>query len=138
MGYDWSQDLSIGIEQIDNQHKELFQRIASLRWALRNGQGRTELLKTIEFLKEYVDVHFNAEEDLMRRHNYHGILEQTKEHEAFRKDFSDFTEKLLTMENQGEFTAFLGIEFERRLSGWLVDHIGKVDKKLGVFLADKL
>jgi hemerythrin-like metal-binding protein len=138
MEYDWSQDLSIGIEQIDNQHKELFQHIASLRSALRKGEGRAALLKTIEFLKEYVDAHFNAEEALMRRHHYHGILEQTKEHEAFRRDFSDFKKKLMALESQGEVTALLAIEFERRLSGWLVDHIGKVDKKLGTFLADTI
>lgn len=137
MEFEWSQDLSLGIEQIDNQHKELFQRIASLRSALQKGEGRVALLKTIEFLKEYVDEHFNAEEALMRRHHYHGILEQSKEHDAFREYFSDFNKKLITMESQGEVTALLTIEFERRLSGWLVDHIGKVDKKLGIFLAEK-
>jgi len=138
MEYDWSSDLSIGIEQIDSQHKELFQRIASLRWALRNGQGRAALLKTIDFLEEYVDVHFNAEEALMQEYNYSGLPEQKKEHDAFLRDFSDFKERLLAMESQGEFTAFLEIEFERRLSGWLVGHIGKVDKKLGTFLAGKI
>lgn len=138
MEYDWSSDLSIGIEAIDNQHKELFQRFASLRWALRNGQGRAALLKTVNFLEEYVDVHFNAEEALMQQYNYPGLSEQKKEHEAFLRDFLDFKEKLSAMETEGEFTAFLAIEFERRLSAWLVAHIGQVDKKLGTFLANKM
>jgi hemerythrin len=138
MEYIWTPDLSIGIVQMDNQHKELFQHIASLRSALQHGEGRAALLKTIEFLKEYVDAHFSAEEALMRRHNYHGILEQTKAHDAFRKEFSDFSKKLATLERQGEVTALLAIEFERRMSGWLVEHIGTVDKKLGTFLAGTL
>ncbi len=138
MDYEWSPDLLINVEEIDNQHKELFQRIGSLRAAIRNGQGRGGLLKTIDFLEEYVNVHFNAEEALMQRYNYPGLLSQQTEHSGFLKDFEDFKEKLRELENEGEFSSFLAIEIERRLGAWLVNHVGTLDKQLGVFLADKL
>jgi hemerythrin len=137
MEHQWTQDLSIGVELIDNQHKELFQQVALLRSALQKGEGRGAVLKTIAFLQEYADAHFQAEEDLMRRHNYHGILEQTRAHELFRKELSDFHKKLTMLESRGEVTALLAIEFERRMSRWLVEHIGTVDKKLGTFLVDR-
>jgi hemerythrin len=136
--HEWSEDLSIGVEQIDNQHRELFQRIGSLRWAIRNGQGRGALLETLAFLEEYVDAHFTAEEALMQQHDYPGILEQKKEHEGFLKELLSFKEKLIDMEIEGEFTAFLEIEIERKLSGWLAEHIGTIDRKLGTFLTEKM
>jgi hemerythrin len=136
--HEWSEDLSIGVEQIDNQHRELFKRIGSLRWAIRNGQGRGALLETLAFLEEYVDAHFTAEEALMQQHNYPGIDEQRKEHEEFLKQLFDFREKLTDMEIEGEFTAFLEIEIERKLSGWLAEHIGAIDKKLGAFLTERM
>jgi hemerythrin len=34
----WTEDLSVGVETIDNQHKELFSRINSLADAIRLGK----------------------------------------------------------------------------------------------------
>ena len=34
----WTEDLTVGVEAIDNQHKELFSRINSLADAIRQGK----------------------------------------------------------------------------------------------------
>jgi hemerythrin len=134
----WSQDLSIGIELLDSQHKELFQHISTLRAALRAGTSRDTLFKTLSFLEEYVVVHFDAEVQYMRRFDYPGINEHETEHQKFIKALADFKKELQTLESRGEITSFLGIEIERKLSGWLADHIGNIDKKMGAFLAERL
>ncbi len=134
----WNQDLSIGIELLDSQHKELFQHISALRASLRAGTSRDALFKTLRFLEEYVVVHFDAEAHYMRRFDYPGIIEHEAEHEKFVKALADFKKELQALESRGEITSFLGIEIERKLSGWLADHIGNIDRKMGAFLAERL
>lgn len=134
----WREDLSIGIELLDSQHKELFQHISMLRGAMRAGEGRDALLKTLRFLEEYVVVQFNAEESYMQRFNYPGLSVHKEEHKEFVKVLSDYRRKFQELDSRGEITSFLGIEIARTLSGWLEDHIKSVDKNMSVFLAGKL
>lgn len=65
MAIEWTQDLSTGSDEIDNQHKELFRRINSLLDACNQGKGREEIGKTVQFLEDYVITHFSAEEEYM-------------------------------------------------------------------------
>lgn len=134
----WSEDLSIGIELLDSQHKELFQHISRLRAAWREGEGRDTLLKTLRFLEEYVAVQFNAEEAYMRRFNYPGLNVHEEEHKDFVKVLSEYRRKFQELDPRAEITQFLSMEIARKLSDWLADHIKSVDKNMGAFLAGKL
>jgi len=40
MKLQWTQDLSVGVEEIDNQHKELFERINNLDSAMSRQRER--------------------------------------------------------------------------------------------------
>jgi hemerythrin len=134
----WTSDLSVGVQEIDNQHKELFERINSLRTAMSLGKGRTEIGKTVKFLEEYVVEHFSTEEKYMSRYDYGAYLVHKAEHQAFIKDFSEFKKKLEGLESQGGITSFLTIDVQHRLVDWLLNHIGKIDKSLGAFLATEM
>jgi hemerythrin len=134
----WNQDLAIGIDLIDTQHEEIFHRIDELRSAIRAGRAREALFNTVAFLEEYIDEHFSVEERYMRQYDYPGILEHIKEHERFKEDFEGFKTRLAELEAAGEFTSFLEIEMERKLSAWFGEHITTIDKKLGVYLAERM
>jgi hemerythrin len=138
METEWSEDLSIGIEPIDSQHKELFRRIAALRAGLRSGQGRSALLETLDFLAEYVDVHFSSEEKYMQRYDYPNTFTHRQAHEKFIREIADYKKEMKSLDAANEITSFLGIAVERRLADWLKDHIGVMDKKLGTYLAERL
>ncbi len=134
----WTNDLSVGVQEIDNQHKELFERINNLRAAMSQGKGRAEIGKTVKFLEEYVVEHFSMEEKYMGKYSYGAYLVHKAEHEAFIKDFADFKKKLEGLELRGGITSFLTIDVQRRLVDWLLNHIAKIDKALGAFLATEL
>ena len=51
---EWTADLATGVDEIDNQHKELFQRINNLLEACNHGKGKEEVKKVISFLEDYV------------------------------------------------------------------------------------
>ncbi len=132
--FEWTDDLSVGVEIINNQHKELFKRVNSLLQAMNEGKGEDEIKEIIGFLEEYVVVHFGTEEDFMTRYNYPDYPFHKGEHEAFKKDFVELKRDY---EIHG-VTLTLIIEIQQRVCDWLINHIGKVDKMFGRFLIKKL
>jgi hemerythrin len=75
--------------------------------------------------------HFGAEETLMRQHAYTGMAEHVAEHQAFVAELRTFRE---TFRRSGASTSLV-VGVNKRLCGWLVDHVGRMDRQLGGFLS---
>ena len=77
---EWNESLSIGIELIDQQHKTLIERLLAVTEAIEKNQGEGTIAKTLDFLLEYIDLHFSTEEKQMAEHNYPGLDLQKQQH----------------------------------------------------------
>jgi hemerythrin-like metal-binding protein len=133
------QELTIGIDEIDGQHKEFLKQLMNLRKALALGTGgRDRLMGTLRYLDEFVTLHFETEEKYMRRHHYPGILLHEKEHASFAKRYAEVKQKVMDLDARGAIMSFIAIEVEHQLEDWLSDHILKVDKKMGEYLAERM
>lgn len=130
MGIQWRESLAIGVESIDNQHKELLARFDRLLSACQEGQGIEELKKLQTFLGEYVFTHFNDEEGLQRLHRYPAYEAHRSEHIYFIEQIRRLTAET---EKEGVSTHHV-IETNNFLLKWLLNHISKVDVELGAFL----
>lgn len=130
MGIVWTESLSIGIEAIDNQHKELLLRFDMLLNACQAGQGIKELKRLQGFLEDYVVTHFNDEETLQRRHNY----PDQEAHHAEHLYFIDRISKLKEETSKEGISTHHVIETVNLLLKWLLNHISKVDTKLGAYI----
>lgn len=131
MPLEWNNDLSIGVNEIDNQHKELFKRINSLLEACTQGKGKDEVGKVINFLEDYIVEHFNAEEAIQRKcASYPDYQSHKALHDEFRKKFSELKKQF---ENEGAGLPLV-LRTNRAVVDWLIMHIGRVDKVLGSFL----
>src|SRR5512138_2619963 len=82
---EWTQALSVGVEEIDAQHRELFRRAARLLEGIQGGEPE-ELGQLIDFLYRYAVEHFGAEEEHMRRTRFPGYLRHKAEHDRFAAD----------------------------------------------------
>lgn len=130
MGIEWRDSLAIGVAAIDNQHKELLLRFDRLLNACQAGQGIDELKKLQKFLGEYVITHFNDEEALQRHHKYPDYEAHHAEHVYFIERINKLKEET---EQEGISTHHV-VETNNMLLKWLLNHISKVDTKLGAFL----
>ena len=130
MAVQWSENLAVGVNMIDEQHKGIFSRINNLMNAMSQGKGKEEVGKVLEFLADYTQKHFSAEEKLMMQNIYGGYPVQKAAHTQFIKDISglkkDFDAKGATSD--------VLLRTQRHLSDWLMKHIVSEDKKLGTFL----
>jgi len=133
MAVQWTENLAVGVDEIDDQHKGIFSRVNNLLSAMAQGKGREEVGKVLTYLANYVVKHFKAEEDLMSKNNYAGYPAQKAEHMQFIKDFSGLKREFET----NGVTSHLVIQTQRQLCDWLTKHIGNEDKKLGTFLRMK-
>lgn len=130
LNWDWT--LDIGIESIDNQHKELFSRLDQLLISIEDGKGKDEVIKTLDFLEEYVVKHFNEEEEIQNKANYPLSNIQHAQHEEFKSDLKEFRNIFQT---QGTSIS-LALNIQQKLVYWLKNHIINLDKDLGDFLIE--
>jgi hemerythrin len=126
---EWSDELATGSAKIDEQHKELFKRINALLEACRLGKGNAEIEKMMQFLNEYVVVHFSEEENYMLRYSYPGYERHKAEHIKFMENF-----RKLKAEFDNDGPGFLLVlRTKEMIIQWLLDHIRKIDRALGSF-----
>ncbi len=126
---EWTQALSVGVEEIDAQHRELFRRAARLVDGIQGGEPE-ELGALVEFLHRYAVEHFGAEEEHMRRARYPGYARHKAEHDRFVSD-------LLALAREAERSgagAFLSLKASHWLTQWLRQHVSGTDAELGRFL----
>ena len=130
----WTQDLSVDVKEIDAQHKELFRRINSLDSEMKKGRAKEEVLKVIEFLDEYVVIHFRTEEMFMLNYAYPKYQFHKTKHEWFKEEFSAIRKKL---EKEGATPGVI-ILSNNLLITWFCNHIRTIDAELGRYLKPKL
>ncbi len=129
MAFHWTEALSIGVAEIDAQHRELFSRVERLSEAsLRGDASRVGPL--LAFLRDYVAVHFEAEERLMLEHRYPGYRLHKAQHDRFASDLRALEAELATTGPTGD----LAERVERSVADWLRDHVYLTDTALGRFV----
>jgi len=129
----WKDSLSVGVNIIDEQHKELIARINKLLEAMGAGRGSGEINAVVGFLEDYTVKHFKMEEEHMLKFRYEAYTAHLAEHTAFISD----VQKLKNELNGAKICSAHTMQVQRRVCDWIVDHIGKTDAKLGAFLKDK-
>ncbi len=125
----WSDALSVQVREIDDQHKRLVQLINSLHDAMKAGQGKEALEKTLQELANYAVYHFRTEENYMQQFSYAGYASHKLKHDAFVKKVTAF---------QADYVAGklgLSIELMNFLRDWVTTHIRETDRNYtGTFL----
>ncbi len=130
----WKDNYKIGVDLIDEQHKELFRRVWEFTRIIRsseNWENRIEQVKkTMDFMKDYVIIHFNDEEAYQEEINYPDFELHKQAHAKFREGINQYVE---LFENEG-FTEEKIQEFGGKLMTWLIVHVGKMDQQIGEYV----
>lgn len=126
----WDPALATGHADIDGQHQTLFARADRLIEAVRGGSGDTEVAYLFRYLRDYVRAHFDAEEELMRRHGFPDLAVHAGLHDSLRRRLDD---ALTAFERDGASAALLA-DVEAMMRGWLSQHIGQKDRELVAYL----
>ena len=131
MSLQWSPRLSVGIEKIDAQHRELIERVNALVAGLGAQKGKEALEPTVRFLREYTVLHFTDEARLMKAAGYPKLEAHLALHAGFVKEFDALG---VAIARDGA-TSHLTIKASNLLCDWLRDHIAGADRDFGAFQA---
>lgn len=123
----WTPMLRLGVESIDEQHKQLIDISNHLVAAVRAGKIE-ESKKLFHSLREYTVVHFNDEEHYMQSIRYPGLDKHRAEHLSLKFDVKMFQDNLYRQ------SAIHGDEVVAFIKHWLIDHVVHTDLDIKKYL----
>ena len=118
----WTEDLSVGVSEIDDQHRRLIGIIDDLIDAQNQNKDAEVLSELISKMADYIDYHFGTEEKYMSRFQYAGLEHHRNEHRTFIRKVFEFR-KLFTQDHQSLSDDILSF-----LTEWLRHHIRETDQ----------
>jgi hemerythrin len=133
----WSEEFEIGHSLIDTQHKTLVNHINRLEgMSVITNPSREEvefILKLVNFVETYIDVHFKLEEDCMESYRCPAHQENKEAHRKFLIFFGEFKDRFETAGCRQEVL----IAFHKACSTWIQQHIMRIDVQLKPCLSGK-
>ena len=126
---EWTPDLKLNHQLLDDQHAEVFRCLAALADAL--GGPRDALEQALAELSDALVTHLAAEERLMADVLYPERARHKSAHELFMADFGQMRQML----REDGPTPAVEDWVRRRIPEWLRFHISVNDFPLGVYLA---
>lgn len=124
--------LSIGIDEIDDDHRRLLDLFNILNHSVAKGEAPEYLAAVLEELINCTVWHFSHEERLMLKYAYKGYAEHKAEHQELIDSVKQLQQKIL---QAGKLVDNEELEFLER---WLTEHILATDMKLGSYLVQTM
>ncbi len=125
---EWSDQLSVGIREIDRQHMRLVDMVNGLYRSVHEGRVGEAVGTLLPELVNYTVEHFAYEEKLFEEHGYPETEAHIREHKKLTSQVQNFVKKI-EGGNTAVATSLLGF-----LKDWLVNHIMKTDMAYGPYL----
>jgi hemerythrin len=79
----WRETFSVGIQEFDDAHKQLFAYADELSTAVLSGKGNDVLATILMKTRNYTIQHFSTEEIWMATHSYPDLAAHKVEHKKF-------------------------------------------------------
>lgn len=124
----WKDEYKIGVSQIDEQHKKLFEICNNTYELLKNEiylDKYDKIIQLLNELREYTIYHFKSEEEYMKKIGYKKLLSHKVYH-------TDFIEKINSMDFKtiDEHQDATIIEILDFVLKWIENHILSIDRTI--------
>lgn len=119
--FDWKDEYSVGVAEIDHQHKKLFIMGQAMSDLVSNHNGEDiydELNAMFEELIDYTKYHFEAEEAFMEKVNFDRLEQHRVEHQKFVDKLSSYDLSAIDEDQAGFATQLL-----KTVATWIFKHI---------------
>lgn len=127
----WSDELSVGLQEIDEQHKILINLINRLfNEAILHKADKTIISAILEELVQYTIVHFAVEESLFRIFDYPDAETHQAHHDKLKQEVLSFQKKFAS-------GVTIDTDLMHFLRKWLTQHIMMDDKKYTSFFLER-
>ncbi len=122
---EWDEKYSVGIDEMDTQHKKLFSISNELYEVIKAREYGDRLSDTFDSLLNYIKEHFYNEEQMLEKGHYPELESQRKAHVAFTINLVSYYYQFKNKQTS------VPHELLDYLKNWLFKHIMLADKKYG-------
>ncbi|HSG59736.1 MAG TPA: bacteriohemerythrin [Woeseiaceae bacterium] len=126
----WTDEFSLGIDEVDEEHKSLIELINGLYDVIQVGADYVQVVELLGEIYSQIAVHFAHEEDMMQESGYAHFEEHREDHETLLDDLREIMDEV---EADGSFDVG---ELSGDLNRWFVDHFRTHDARLYLPKAD--
>jgi hemerythrin len=124
----WAEGFALGLSEVDEQHRALFDRVNAFFAAARSGDVH-RALEAVGALETYATYHFAEEERYMERLGYPGREQHAAAHRVLMRQLGGVANLVSTGgSSEGAMATSAGL-----LRAWLLDHIVDEDGALGAY-----
>jgi hemerythrin len=132
---EWSERMLTGVADVDAQHRYLVATLRQANVKLIADHDGMLLGEVAKDLLAYAIMHFETEEELMRRHGYAAAFpELARLHIAQHREFS--SRMVTVIDHLREGRPIARIEVLKYLNDWLRGHVLGIDQQLGDFVRE--
>jgi hemerythrin-like metal-binding protein len=124
----WDPIYSVNVEELDEQHKKMFEIINRVYGLSENNLESQKSLEIINELKEYGNYHLGTEEKYFKKFNYPEADSHIAQHNEYKKVISAMENNL-----QGSGGKKAYEELKDFLQDWWLGHIQNVDQQYSDF-----
>jgi len=128
-----SKDMEVGVKRIDDQHRELVNRLNIVSSMGARAVSVEETSKTINMLGDYIIKHFNDEEGMQVQSRYPKYETHKKLHEHFKAEYQKLRAAFIKQGPSAQFT----LDLNKALVTWIVKHIKSEDIEFGKYYNSK-
>jgi hemerythrin-like metal-binding protein len=128
---DWSDELSVNVPQLDEQHKRLINVVNQLHEAITKRRGPGVLRPLFAQVLQYTATHFAAEERYLQQIHFRGLDEHKALHDAWCSQAVDLKDRV----ESGN--AMLTLDTIVFLKEWLTNHILDCDRRYAPSVAPR-
>ena len=124
-----SKDMEVGIDIIDEQHRELVNRINAVTSMGAKSVSDEETQKTIDLLGEYIIKHFTDEENLQKKYNFPKYEWHKEQHKILTNAYTDIKKEYAQTGPSPKFT----LDMSNMIINWIIRHIKSADIEFGKY-----
>ena len=120
----WKQEYSVGIDAMDDEHREMIDLINVIYEKLESGSDPDEVDDCLGDVYNAISMHFALEENLMRGNRYSEYQAHKDNHEELLDQIRDLMDDFHEDPRSGR------ARLEKRLSDWFAGHFSTFDARL--------
>jgi len=125
----WSDFLSVGIPEMDDEHRQFIARVNELNQAVIESEDKAMVLRAMESMLDEAKLHFLHEEQLLAKWKYPELAAHAAMHAELAAQFERATKEVAE-----DNISFVWALKALRLKQSLVEHLVKEDRKYRDFL----
>ncbi len=131
--FTWTEDISVGDETIDEQHRGIISATNQLLGVVTGERRLEDTYGVIVAIERYIRDHFSYEETYMAQNGYPEIEQHRNIHQGLINDFLKRKKELL----DSGLSETIILNLENYLGTWLLRHVGEEDQKYAKYIRER-